>query len=48
MTLPAGNDGNIAVLGEDRTVAVADDWLEDDFGPFDVHIYGPIPKPMNR
>ena len=28
----------MAALGEDRTVAVADDWLEDEFGPLDVHI----------
>lgn len=33
---------SIDVLGEGRSVILSNNWLEDDFGPFDVHIYGPI------
>ena len=27
---------------DDPTATIANGWLEDEFGPFDVHIYGPI------
>ena len=32
----------VPVVGEARTIALQDNWAEDNFGPFDVHIYGPI------
>jgi hypothetical protein len=34
--------GAIPVIGESRSLTLTDAWLEDKFGPFDVHIYGPI------
>ena len=41
---PALTQNDLSVVGEARHAAVIDGWLEDKFGPFDVHIYGPIPK----
>jgi hypothetical protein len=48
ITLPEGNSGKLALIGESRTLTVSDDWLEDNFGPFDVHIYGPLPQPQRK
>jgi hypothetical protein len=42
ISLPCRVTTEIPVLGEDREAAVMDGWLEDKFGPFDLHIYGPI------
>lgn len=42
ITLPKRLEQIVAVLGEARDAKVTDGWLEDNFGPFDVHIYGPI------
>ena len=42
ITLPGRIDGQLRVVGENRTAAPVDNWLEDEFGPFDVHIYGPM------
>lgn len=33
----------LPVFGEARSVPVAGGWLQDTFGPFAVHIYGPMP-----
>jgi hypothetical protein len=41
ITLPRSR-ASIAVLGEGRSVPVEKGWLEDQFGPYAVHVYGPI------
>lgn len=33
----------VAVLGEERAVPVSRHWISDSFGPYAVHIYGPLP-----
>jgi hypothetical protein len=33
----------IDVLGQNRTVPVSRGWIEDEFGPYEVNIYGPMP-----
>jgi hypothetical protein len=35
--------GVVRVLGEDRLVQLDNGWLEDDFAPYAVHVYGPLP-----
>ena len=35
--------GVARVLGEDRVVPLDSGWFEDDFGPYAVHVYGPLP-----
>lgn len=42
VTVPAANKNEIEVLGEDRQVSPDNGWLTDDFGPYEVHIYGPF------
>jgi hypothetical protein len=41
ITLP-DRTRSVTVVGEERTAIIQNGWLEDSFGPFDVHIYGPI------
>jgi hypothetical protein len=41
--LPRSAAGQIQTLGEDRALPVIRGWIEDDFGPFEVRIYGPMP-----
>lgn len=42
ITLPRLESNRAPVFGESRELTVADDWLEDQFAPFEVHIYGPL------
>jgi len=35
--------GAVRVLGETRVVPLDNGWLEDDFDPYAVHVYGPLP-----
>ena len=41
-TLPDGSAETIPVLGEDRSVHIEEGWLEDDFAPYSVRVYGPL------
>lgn len=38
----APREAGLAVLGEDRRVAVEGGWATDSFGPYAVHVYGPL------
>ncbi|MCI0538106.1 MAG: hypothetical protein L0Z50_23110 [Verrucomicrobiales bacterium] len=40
--LPKVLSEDVAVLGEGRTRPVRKGWVEDEFGPFAVHVYGPL------
>ena len=42
ITVPEGSSDVIPVLGESRSAAITNARLQDNFGPFDVHIYGPL------
>jgi hypothetical protein len=42
--LPRPVRGDIPVLGEDRTRVARDNWVEDEFEPFAIHVYGPLPQ----
>jgi hypothetical protein len=42
ITLPPVATNQVPVVGEDRAVDLIKGWLEDKFGPLDVHIYGPL------
>lgn len=42
VTVPTINKSEIEVLGENRLVSPDKSWLTDDFGPYEVHIYGPF------
>jgi hypothetical protein len=42
ISLPPTSEADVAVLGEARHAVTEGAWLEDNFGPFDVHIYGPL------
>jgi hypothetical protein len=42
ITMPPTTMREVAVLREDRNTTIAKGWLEDKFGPLDVHIYGPM------
>lgn len=48
ITPPAGAAGSIPVLGEQRSVRVNGPWMQDDFEPFGVHIYGPLALPVSK
>jgi hypothetical protein len=43
--LPQPNAGAVPVLEEYRSIDCKDGWLKDEFGPYAVHIYGPL-KPV--
>ena len=43
-TLTSLSKGGLPVVGETRQVEIRDSWITDDFSPFDVHIYGPLPE----
>ncbi|MCL5098094.1 MAG: hypothetical protein M1608_11325 [Candidatus Omnitrophica bacterium] len=43
ITLPHPHGGTIPVYGENRSLTVHDSWMEDEFVPYAVHIYGPLP-----
>lgn len=40
-TPPSGVDGAVEVMGEHRGLAVLNGWVEDEFHPYAVHVYGP-------
>jgi hypothetical protein len=40
--LPKPLAGEVQVLGENRSVEIQKNWINDEFQPYDVHIYGPI------
>ena len=40
---PVGPAETVPVLGENRAVAVEEGWIEDQFEPYQVHVYGPLP-----
>jgi len=42
-TLPWKTGSTVAVLGENRDLVIDGEWAVDQFGPYDVHVYGPIP-----
>ena len=42
--LPQPLSGTIPVLGEERSRQIEDNWIEDEFEPFAVHVYGPLPQ----
>jgi hypothetical protein len=44
ISLPYGISNPIPVLGENRKVQPVNRWLEDNFAPLAVHIYGPLPS----
>ena len=44
---PVGSTEAVPVLGENRGVAVEEGWIEDQFEPFAVHVYGPLPPGKN-
>ena len=43
-SLPRNFAGGLPVVGERRSVLASNGWLEDEFGPYAVHLYGPLPK----
>jgi hypothetical protein len=47
ISMPCANAESLPVVGEQRSVRIKEFWLEDDFGPLDVHIYGPLPEKRN-
>jgi hypothetical protein len=42
--LPRSAGEAILVLGEERRLLTRDDWVKDEFEPYAIHIYGPLPK----
>jgi hypothetical protein len=40
--LPAPRDGEVRVSSEDRSLPVKENWTQDQFQPYDVHVYGPF------
>lgn len=42
LRFPGFSGGSLPVLGENRSAPVKGDWLEDQFAPYAVHIYGPL------
>lgn len=42
-TVPHLSLSAVSVLGEDRLIAILNTWIEDEFEPYAVHIYGPLP-----
>lgn len=42
--LPQALSGTIPALGEERSCRIENNWVEDEFEPFAIHIYGPLPK----
>ena len=44
ITLPPLAANRVSVVGEDREAELVKGWLEDKFGPLDVHIYGPLQR----
>ncbi|HOW68784.1 MAG TPA: hypothetical protein P5055_13655 [Candidatus Paceibacterota bacterium] len=42
ITIPVPALESLPVLGEDRSVRLTKDWLQDDFGAYAVHVYGPF------
>ena len=40
---PVSPAETVPVLGENRAVAVEEGWIEDQFEPYQVHVYGPLP-----
>lgn len=45
--LPGQGADAVEVLGENRTRPITKGWVQDEFGPFAVHVYGPL-RPSNR
>ena len=41
--LPMRTSNSVPVLGENRTLRPQENWIEDEFPPMAVHIYGPLP-----
>ena len=41
--LPWKTDGQLPVLDEGRDATTDGSWVVDQFAPFDVHVYGPLP-----
>jgi hypothetical protein len=42
--LPYPQAGTVAVLEENRSLQVRNYWLEDEFTPYAVHVYGPLAR----
>ncbi len=42
--LSKSSDRPVSVFGEERVVRPQGGWVEDEFGPYAVHVYGPLPK----
>ncbi len=42
ITLPPLSNEHVLALDENRSLPVVDSWLEDDFAPHAVHVYGPL------
>lgn len=43
--LPAPFEGQIGVVGERRVLEIENNWVADQFDPYAVHVYGPMPIP---
>jgi hypothetical protein len=42
ITMPPLRNEHVLVFDENRTLPLVENWLEDDFAPYAVHIYGPL------
>lgn len=46
-TLPHIKIGAVEVLGENRLIAILQGWVEDEFAPYAIHVYGPFSRSFN-